>query len=329
MPNDPLPMLLRQFFAHLRTTKQVSLHTITAYRDTLKLLLHFIAKERSLSIDQITFEAFCPKTILAFLEHLQKDRHNTTRTRNARLAAIRTFIRFSLPELAPYFMDQAQRVLAIPWKRTDKPLLGFLSRQEVEAVLAAPDPSTWTGRRDHLLFSFLYNTGARISEALQITPTDLSHRVVQLRGKGRKQREVPLWTQTWRELQQWCRDCQIAPSQPIFGNREGRPLSRREAARRLALSLEKASVGCPSLRNRHITLHSWRHTCAMHLLQAGVAVEIIALWLGHEQLSTTHGYLEADLEMKKETLANLRAPSPIRRASKKATSNVLAFLEAL
>ncbi len=329
MPKDPFPVLLREFFAHLRTTQQVSLHTITAYRDTLKLLLHFIAKEQRLSIDQITFEAFGPETILAFLEHLEKERHNTARTRNARLATIRTFVRFCLPELAPHFIDQAQRILAIPCKRTDKPLLGFLSRPEVEAVLAAPDLARWTGRRDHLLLSFLYNTGARISEALQITPADLQNRVVQLRGKGRKQREVPLWTQTWRQLQQWCRDNQIGPSQPIFGNREGKPLSRREAARRLEMSLQKASLGCPSLRGRDITLHSWRHTCAMHLLQAGVAIEIIALWLGHEQLSTTHGYLEADLNMKKETLAHLNAPSGTRRGPKKASSNILAFLEAL
>jgi integrase/recombinase XerD len=190
MPNDPFPVLLRQFFANWRATQQVSLHTITAYRDTLKLLLHFIAKERRVTIDQITFEAFSPETILAFLEHLQKERPNTTRTRNARLAAIRTFLRFCLPELAPHFIDQAQRILAIPCQRTDKPLLGFLSRQEVEAVLATPDPSSWTGRRDHLLFSLLYNTGARISEALQLTPADLQNRVVQLRGKGRKYGKV-------------------------------------------------------------------------------------------------------------------------------------------
>jgi site-specific recombinase XerD len=329
MPKDSFPVLLRQFFAHLRATQEASPHTIAAYRDTLKLLLHFIAKERRLSIDRITFEAFCPETILPFLEHLQKERHNTSRTRNARLAAIRTFVRFCLPEVAPDFVDQAQRILAIPCKRTDKPLLGFLSRQEVEAILAAADLANWTGRRDHLLFSLLYNTGARISEALQVTPADLQNRVVRLRGKGRKQREVPLWSQTWREFQQWCRDNQIGPSQPLFGNREGKSLSRREAARRLALTLQKASLACPSLRNRDITLHSWRHTCAMHLLQAGVAIEIIALWLGHEQLSTTHGYLEADLNMKKETLAHLQAPSSAPRVPKKASSNVLAFLEAL
>jgi site-specific recombinase XerD len=329
MPNDSFPALLQQFFTHLRTTQEVSLHTIAAYRDTLKLLLHFIAKERRISIDRISFEVFCPETILAFLEHLQKERHNTARTRNARLAAIRTFVRFLLPEVAPDFIDQAQRILAIPCKRADKPLLGFLSRPEVEAILAAADLATWTGRRDHLLFAFLYNTGARISEALQVTPADLQNRVVRLRGKGRKQREVPLWRQTWRELQRWCRDNQIGLSQPIFGNRERKSLSRREAARRLALTLPRACLACPSLRNRDITLHSWRHTCAMHLLQAGVAIEIIALWLGHEQLSTTHGYLEADLDMKKETLAQLKAPTSGAHAPKPTTSNVLAFLEAL
>jgi site-specific recombinase XerD len=329
MPNDSFPVLLQRFFAHLRTTQEVSIHTLTAYRDTLKLLLNFIAKERRVSLDRITWEAFNPEAILAFLEHLQKQRHNTTRTRNARLAAVRAFVRYSLHEVAPDYIDPLQRILAIPCKRTDKPLLGFLSRPEVEAILSSTDASTWTGRRDHLLFAFLYNTGARISEALQVTPADLHHRVVRLRGKGRKQREIPLWGQTYHEIQRWCRENQIQPAHPLFANRECKPLSRREAARRLALTIQKASVGCPSLRQRHITLHSWRHTCAMHLLQAGVGIEIIALWLGHEQLSTTHGYLEADLGMKKDTLAHLKAPKSSRRTPKKASSHVLAFLEAL
>jgi len=329
MPSPSLPVLLQQFFAHLRATQGVSIHTIAAYRDTLKLLLLFIAKERQVSLDRITFEAIVPGAILAFLEHLQKERHNTTRTRNARLAAIRSFVRLSLTELTPEFIDQAQRILAIPCKRANKPLLGFLSRKEVEAILGATNLATWTGRRDHLLFSFLYNTGARISEALQVTPADLQNRIVRLHGKGRKQREVPLWSETCRELQQWRRSNLIGTGQPIFGNRDSKPLSRREAARRLALTLQTAKVGCPSLRSRTITLHTWRHTCAMHLLQAGVAIEILALWMGHEQLSTTHGYLEADLNMKEETLAHLKTPTSGRHVPKKAQSNILAFLEAL
>jgi integrase/recombinase XerD len=328
MPSNSFPVLLQRFFDHLRATQEASVHTIAAYRDTLKLLLHFIAKQQRSSIDRITFEAFSPETILAFLEHLQKERLNTTRTRNARLAALRAFVRFSLHELAPEFLDQAQRILAIPCKRTDKPLLGFLSRSEVEAILAAADRATWAGKRDHLLFAFLYNTGARISEALQVTPADIQNRVVCLRGKGRKQRAVPLWSQTHHEIQRWCRDNQIGVSQPIFGSTQFRSLSRREAARRLALTVKKAGEACPSLRARNVTLHCWRHTCAMHLLQAGVAIEIIALWLGQEQLNTTHGYIEADLNMKKDTLAQLKAPRSGRRVREKAPSHILAFLEA-
>lgn len=328
MSKDPLPIVLTRFFGHLRSTQAASLHAIAAYRDTLRLLLLFIAKEQRVPIDRIGFEAFCPDTILAFLEYLQRQRHNTARTRNARLAAIRAFVRFALQELAPDFFQQAQRILAIPCKRFDKPLLGFLTRQEVQAILDATDLSSWTGRRDHLLFCFLYNTGARISEALQITPADLHSRVVRLNGKGRKMREVPLWPQTHREIQQWCRNNQIEAAQPIFGNRQSQPLSRREAARRLLLTIQKAKRVCPSLGTRKITLHSWRHTCAMHLLQAGVAIEIIALWLGHEQVNTTHSYIEADLTLKEETLAHLKAPRSKRRKPQSGASHILAFLEA-
>jgi integrase len=295
-------------------------------------LLQFIAQRRHLSVDQITLGVFYPDIILAFLEHLEKERHNTSRTRNARLGAIRAFVRFCLGEVEPDFIAQAQRILAIPCKRCDKPLLGFLTPPEVKAILSATDLSTWAGRRDHLLFSLLYNTGARISEALQLKPSDLQNRVVRLHGKGRRERDVPLWRQTHCEIQRWCRDNQIQDSQPIFGDRNHRPLSRRGAARRLALTLKQAAATCPSLRdlrNRTISLHTWRHTCGMHLLQAGVPIEIIALWLGHEQVNTTHGYLEADPKLKREILSHLRQPTPWRQTRKKASSHVLAFLESL
>jgi len=329
MATPSFPELLQRFFAHLRSAREVSPHTTAAYRDTFRLLLPFIAKRRRTSVDKITLEAFVPDMILAFLDHLQRDRRNTARTRNARLAGIRAFARFAIEQAAPDFLADAQRLLAIPCKRAEKPLLGFLTRAEVEAILAAPDLSKWTGRRDHLLFSLLYNTGARISEALQITPNDLRHRVVRLHGKGRKERDVPLWSQTEREFRRWCEDNNIAASTPVFCNRDARPISLRNASRRFDLTLAKAAASRPSLRGRRITLHTWRHTTAMHLLQAGVPLEVIALWLGHEDIGTTHAYIEADLEMKKETLAHLPAPAPWRRHRKLSTSNVLAFLEAL
>jgi site-specific recombinase XerD len=329
MATTSFPELLQRFFAHLRSAREVSPHTTAAYRDTFRLLLPFIARQQRISVDQITLEAFVPDTVLAFLDHLQRDRRNTNRTRNARLAGIRAFVRFAMEQVAPDFLADAQRLLAIPCKRAEKPLLGFLTRAEVKASLGAPELSLWTGRRDHLLFSLLYNTGARISEALQITPRDLQRRIIRLHGKGRKERDIPLWPQTDRELRRWCEENKIAISAPIFYNRDGHSITRRNASRRFDLALAKAAASCSSLRGRKITLHTWRHTTAMHLLQARVTLEIIALWLGHEQISTTHGYIEADLDMKKETLDHLPAPKPWRRAGKSSSSHILAFLEAL
>jgi site-specific recombinase XerD len=329
MATASFPELVQRFFAHLRSAREVSPHTTAAYRDTFRLLLLFIAKRRHISVDEITLEAFAPDMILAFLDHLQRERHNTARTCNARLAGIRAFVRFAIEQTAPDFLADAQRLLAIPCKRAEKPLLGFLTRAEVNTILAAPDLSRWAGRRDHLLFSLLYNTGARISEALQIIPKDLQHRVVRLHGKGRKERDVPLWPQTERDLQRWCQDNKIAASACVFCNRDGQPICRRNASRRFDLTIAKAAATCPSLRSRKITLHTWRHTTAMHLLQAGVPLEVISLWLGHEDLATTHAYIEADLEMKKQTLEHLPVPTPWRRARKLSSSHVLAFLEAL
>lgn len=322
------PSLVQAFFTYLRREQAVSEHTIAAYRDTFRLLLLFIGEHRHMPVDQIALEDFCPDTVLAFLEHLEKQRRNLPRTRNARLTAIRAFVRFVLAHLAPEFVGDAHRILAIPSKRANKPVLGFLQRNEVDAILAAVDSSTAIGRRDHLLFSLLYNTGARISEALQLTPADILHRVVHLRGKGRKQRDVPLWPITHRHLQQWCRAQQLAATQPIFANAAGQPLSRRSAARRLALALQRARLTCPTLRGRKISLHTIRHTTAMHLLQSGVPIEIIALYLGHEQLVTTHGYIEADLSLKKAALDCLKSPRA-RRVPQRASSQILEFLHAL
>jgi site-specific recombinase XerD len=327
-PTDSFPALVQRFFGSIRSEQEVSQHTVAAYRDTFRLLLRFIAERTRSSIDRITLEDFGPDTILSFLEHLEKQRRNLTRTRNARLTAIRAFVRFALGYANPEFLGQAHRILAIPSKRTNKPVLGFLKRKEVESVLAVIDTSTWTGQRDHLLFSLLYNTGARISEALQVKPADIQHRVVRLHGKGRKERDIPLWLQTHRKLLQWCRDNHLKAEQPVFANRDGRPLSRRSAARRLTLALTKAEKACPSLRGRKISPHTFRHSCAMHMLQAGVPLEIISLYLGHERPITTHGYIEADISMKKEALDHLQ-PLQWRRAAKQSSSHILAFLEAL
>lgn len=328
---DELPELVQRFFVqHLATQRNLSLHTRSGYRDTFRLFLSFLSRRHRRPIDQLTLETVNSAEVLAFLEHLEANRGNIPRTRNLRLAAIRSFVRFVIGESGGVdFMGVAQRILAIPQKKSPKRVLGFMTREEVDAVLAAIDSTTHSGRRDRLLFILLYNTGARISEALQLRPQDLIGRVVHLRGKGRKERRVPIWPMTEQLLRKWCKANDINPEQLIFTNRNGGPLSRDGVAFRLALAVRNAEKRCPSLQHRRITCHTFRHSCAMALLQAGVALEIIALWLGHEKPLTTHGYIEADLRMKAECLKRLNEPKAPRSSQARNNSRLLAFLEAL
>ena len=321
-------ILTQQFFGSLRTQRNLSPHTLSAYRDTFRLFLRFLADQERVAIDRLTLDQFTPEAVLAFLEYLEHKRRNTIRTRNARLAAIHAFARFAVAQKAPDFLVAGQRILAIPCKRTVKPVLGFMSRSEIDAVLSATDQATQVGRRDHLLFTLLYNTGGRISEVLRLQPGEISHRTVRLHGKGRKERDVPIWPATQREIQDWCRTNNIGPTQYLFANRYGAPISRKGASLRLRAAVRAASTTCPSLRGRKITLHTFRHATAMHLLQSGVALPIIALWLGHEQPVTTHGYVEADLKMKQRCLDTLERLPAARRQSA-ARSHLMAFLEAL
>jgi site-specific recombinase XerD len=202
-------------------------------------------------------------------------------------------------------------VLAIPSKRCSRRILGYLTAQEVQAILDAPDADTWSGRRDQLLFRLLYNTGARVSEIVALERQDLlpvTCQTVTLHGKGRKERTVPLWPKTSRQMRQWLDRLPPVPSTPVFTNRIGERLSRFGVAKRLADTVSRAALVCPSLRERRVSPHVFRHTTAMHLLQAGVDITAIALWLGHESPVTTHQYIEADLEMKKKTLNRLNQP---------------------
>ena len=320
--------LIQQFFGSLSTQRNLSSHTLTAYRDTFRLLLRFLADREGGAIDQLRLEMLTPDAVLAFLEHLERARGNTIRTRNARLAAIHAFARFAASQKAPDFLVSGQRILAIPCKRTVKPVLGFMTRIEVDAVLAATDQATRVGRRDHLLFTLLYNTGGRISEVLRLQPSEVRNRTVRLHGKGRKERDVPIWPATQREIQQWCRSNKIGPTQFLFANQHGAPITRKGAALRLQAAVRGAATTCPTLRERKITLHTFRHATAMHLLQSGVALPIIALWLGHEHVETTQIYLEATLAMKEKALAKTSPPdgTPGRY---KPGDRLLAFLNSL
>lgn len=330
MPGNTLPVLVQRFFTeHLRSQRNLSAHTIAAYRDSFRLLLRFLSEHLRTRMGELPLLSLAPDNVLAFLDHLERSRKNSPRTRNCRLAAIRAFARYALSLADPEGFAHAHRILSIPIKLCARALFGYFTREEIEHLLAACDQSTWCGLRDHLLFTLLYNTGARISEVLQACPNDLQRRALLLHGKGRKDRAVPLWTRTAAALHRWIHDNRISPSQPMFISNTGVPMSRHTARLRLQLALAKAALACPDLRNRKLGLHSFRHSCAMHLLQSGVSIEVIALWLGHEHLVTTHGYIEADMNLKEQTLQSLQEPKTACRKKRKSPIELIAFLDSL
>jgi len=267
--------------------------------------------------------------ILGFLEHLEKERHCCPRTRNVRLAAIHSFMKY-LCRRCPQSMALAQRVLAIPSKRHAQPLMGYLSAQEVQAILEVPSALTHSGRRDRLMFQLLYNTGARVSELVALNRQDFDRtaRSVALHGKGRKERTVPLWSKIARQVWRWLDQLPPGPSTPVFTNRFGSRVSRSGVEKRLRQAAHQAAKVCASLRTRRVSPHLFRHTTAMHLLQSSVDITSIALWLGHASILTTHKYLEADLEMKRKTLNHLKEPN-IKPVTYQPKDRLLAFLEAL
>jgi integrase/recombinase XerD len=328
---DRLPELLQSFFCQrLQSQQAVSAHTLASYRDTFRLLLRFIERLTDRTPSQQRLRDWNSSHLAQFLDYLEKKRSCQARTRNTRLAAIRSFMRYVAQE-EPSALGLTQRVLAIPMKRFDRPLLGHLSRPELEAILAAIDLRTPSGRRDHLLVSLLYNTGARVSEILALQRQQVreqpSH-LIEINGKGRKQRSLPLWRSVAKELQRHLAGLPPDPTTWIFCNRFGQRLSRSGAEKRLRLAVRRAIPACPSLRNRRISPHTLRHTTAMHLLQSQVDITVIALLLGHETPSTTHQYVELDLEMKERSLKKLKPP---RSAADrfKPSDRLVAFLESL
>ncbi len=326
------PALVQDFFLQaLGCQRGASPRTIEAYRDTFRLLLAYAQKRLKKSPVDFALRDLDASLLLGFLDHLESDRGNSVRTRNARLTAVRSFLHYaSLRDVTE--LPALQRSLAIPMKRFDKPLLGFLSRQEMESILAAPDRSTWSGERDFVLFSTAYNTGTRVSElaALKVEDVDLAHRWIRILGKGRKLRQVPIWKSTAILLKNWIKRCNGGPSDPVFPNRQRKHMTRSGVEKRLRAAISPCS-------RRHLPLrssveasapHTLRHTTAMHLLQAGVDLSSIALWLGHTNPSTTHAYVEADLAMKERTLNKLAPPSA-RSQRFHADDRLVAFLNGL
>ena len=324
------PTLQLFFTDRLTQQRQASPRTVAAYRDALKLLLAFVHQRSGKTPAQLDWDDLDATVISAFLNHLEVERHNSVRTRNVRLTAIRSLFAYAAlrhPEHALLI----QRVLAIPPKRFDKRIVTFLSPLEVDALIAAPDQTRWEGRRDRALMLLAIQTGLRVSELTGLNCGDLTLGVganVCCQGKGRRQRAVPLTPQAEAVLRAWSTERGGLRADPLFPTRGGRRLSRDAVALRVRTHAVTAATRCPSLEGKPIHPHVFRHTCAMSLLQAGVDTSVIALWLGHAGVRSTDAYVHADITIKEKALA-LTTPASARPGRYHPPDKTLAFLESL
>jgi integrase/recombinase XerD len=324
------PTLQAFFTTRLIAERQASPQTVAAYRDALRLLVRFAAARASTEPCRLDFSDLDAPMIGAFLTHLEDERHNSVRTRNARLAAVHSLFRFAALQ-HPEHAGSIARVLAIPQKEYERALICFLTRKEVVALLGAPDCETWTGRRDHALLTLAVQTGLRVGELVGLRCSDvvLAHGPhVRCRGKGRKERVTPLTSRGVTTLRVWLSERQGEPDDPLFPSRRGSALSEDAVQFLVAKHTAEAARRCPSIVAKGVTPHVLRHTCAMFLRQAGVPISTIALWLGHEHIATAQIYLHADLAIKERALA-LAAPPGTAPGRFRPSDPLLAFLEAL
>jgi integrase/recombinase XerD len=334
MESPNLSTLITSFFVtHLAAERNVSPNTAVAYRDALKLFLRFASDFHKRKVDRLAIEQLTPDVVLGFLDYLETTRRNTVRTRNARLAAIHCFFRYVL-DRAPPLASLCQRVLTIPVKKTTRPALGYLSGEEVEHILAQVQRSTSDGRRDYLLLALLYDTGARIQEMLDLTPSNfrLSRPVfVRILGKGRKERLCPLLPQTARLVTQFLESQERSPEDkgPLFQNRSGEKLTRQGARYVLRKYLERATETMPRLNRPGISLHTLRHTKAMHLLQSDVPIITIKDVLGHADVKSTEVYVQTDVEAKRKALEQSGTPARPGRRPRRIAPDLLKWLESL
>jgi len=331
MSTPEFPALLQAFFTdRLVQQRQASPHTIAAYRHAFRLLLHFAATRLGRAASALALADLDAPFVSEFLDHLERERGNAARSRNARLAALHAFFRYvALTE--PAYALHCQRVLAIPSKRFERGLVAFLSEDEVEALLGVPDPSTWIGRRDRTILLVAIQTGLRVSELIALRRQDVTVGTgahVRCHGKGRKLRCTPLRRDVARLLEAWLRERPPDPDTPVFASARGGRLSDDAVESLVAKHAAAAQHCCRSLAGKRVTPHTLRHTTAMRLLQRGVDRSVIALWLGHESIETTQMYLHADLRLKEQALART-ASSGLAPGRYQPGDPLLTFLESL
>jgi site-specific recombinase XerD len=328
---SPLAPVLQGFFTDkLITQRQASPHTIAAYRDTCRLLLEFASGQVRKQPCQLDIADLDAPLITAFLTHLETGRANAVTTRNARLAAIRSLFRYAALH-APEHAAVISRVLAIPPKRSDRAIVCFLDAGQIDALLAAPGQASWLARRDSALLLVAVQTGLRVSELTGLTTGDVhlgpgAH--VRCHGKGRKDRATPLTRQTITVLRAWLAERGGGPGDPLFPARTGRRLSRDAVEHLVSKHAAAAAARCPAITGKNVTPHTLRHSAAMALLHAGVDTSVIALWMGHEDPSSTQAYLHADMTIKEKALARVQ-PRGTQPGRYRAPDTLLAFLDTL
>ena len=330
-PRVPLgPALQRYFCEYLVGQRDLSPRTIASYRDTFRLLLEHLERRYHIKPDNVCIDDMDAPRVLTFLDDLERRCGNKARTRNNRRAAIRSFLRHATAG-NPLLLPLAQRVLAIPSKRFERASVGYLTHEQVQAILDSPDIETESSERDRLLLMLLYNTGARVSEIAGLKVQDVcleSRSSVHFLGKGRKHRSVPLWRQTVKLLRPWLRRPGLRPDSPLLPNARGEAMSRSGIAQRLQLAASRASAKNPALKLGRVSPHVIRHTTAMHMLQSETNIVMIAMWLGHESIQTTHQYTDADLESKRQALERLEPPC-VRRRRRSQVKPLMQFLKEL
>ncbi|SHF63358.1 Site-specific recombinase XerD [Desulforamulus putei DSM 12395] len=325
-------MLQKFFLERLMNQMNASPDTIKAYRDTFRIFLRYMNEEKHCAPSQLTLEMINAENVLDFLQYIETVRNNSTKTRNHRLAAIHSFMNY-VSFQAPEYLSVIQRVMSIPFKKTETRQVEYLVDEEVDAIMQGCDLSSWLGRRDRLMLAILYNTGVRVSELVSIKKRDISLNKngtgsIRVKGKGRKERSLPLWKTTKQYLEAFLKETEIHEDNYVFTSQQGKQLTRSGVTYRLACLVKTASKSCPSLRQKRVTPHVLRHTTAMHLLEAGVDISTIAIWLGHESIETTHKYMVADLRLKEQALAQTKEPQALRFRYQP-PADILSFLDSL
>ena len=330
---DPLPELLRAFFyERLVEQRNVSANTVRSYRDTWRLFLRYAAARHKRAVVHLALGDLTAEVVAEFLNHCEQSRHVAIGTRNCRLAALRSFFSF-VAERDPASFAQCAAVLRIPTKKAPIAAPTYLESNEVEAILAQPDRTCFEGQRDHALLSFLYNTGARMQEALDVCPGAIrfdAPACVRLFGKGRKERFCPLWPETIALLKAVLRRKLRADDVPLFVNRYNATLGASGVRFKLAQYVKAAAKIVPTLASKKVTPHSFRHAAAVHLIAAGVDVTVVRSWLGHVSLDTTNHYAQANLDTKRAALDRLESSSKIKKPPRwKSDATLIAWLDSL